>query len=286
MSNSQLRPFSIRIFLPDGTSDGLRIIERSNWTGLGIVVPRSQLVKAKERSEFSRTGVYVLVGQETESELPTIYIGQGDPICDRLDRHVASKDFWTWAIFFVTRDSSLNKAHIGYLEANLIRLARSANRCTLDNHTLPQSASLSEADVADMDSFLADMLSIFPLVGLHVFERPTATDTHRLLTFSNKKVQSKGYESAQGFVVVAGSTAVANESTYIHPYLSTLRKALLEKGILKSEGGELVVFSQDYEFTSPSTAGGVVLGRPVSGPECWRDESGRTLREIRELEER
>ena len=134
-----------------------------------------------------------------------------------------------------------------------------------------------------MDSFLADMLSIFPLVGLHVFERPTPTSEQRLLSFANKKVQAKGYESAQGFVVVAGSTALATESTYIHPYQVTLRK-LLEKGILKADG-ELLVFTQDYEFTSPSTAGGVVIARPLSGPETWRDSAGRTLREIREVEE-
>jgi len=86
--NHHPRPFSIRIFLPDGTPDGLRIIERSNWTGLGIVVPRSILSQAKSQAEFGRTGVYVLIGQEAESELPTIYIGQGDPICHRLDIHV------------------------------------------------------------------------------------------------------------------------------------------------------------------------------------------------------
>ena len=64
----------------------------------------------------------------------------------------------------------------------------------------------------------------------------------------------------------------------------TLRKQLREKGILVPEG-ELLKFTQDYEFGSPSTSGSVVLGRPVSGPENWRDNEGRTLREIREIEE-
>jgi hypothetical protein len=32
-----------------------------NWTGLGIAFPREDWPKIKQRSEFSRTGVYILV---------------------------------------------------------------------------------------------------------------------------------------------------------------------------------------------------------------------------------
>ena len=60
------------------------MIEKSNWTGIGVVVPKSLLLEAKKRNEFSRTGVYVLVGQDDESELPTIYVGQGDPVRTRV----------------------------------------------------------------------------------------------------------------------------------------------------------------------------------------------------------
>ncbi|OED37901.1 hypothetical protein AB833_21730 [Chromatiales bacterium (ex Bugula neritina AB1)] len=34
---NQNRPFSIRLFVPDGDPDGLRMVERSNWTGVGVV---------------------------------------------------------------------------------------------------------------------------------------------------------------------------------------------------------------------------------------------------------
>ena len=33
-------PFTIRIFLPDGDPDSVRIIDRMNWTGLGITFPK------------------------------------------------------------------------------------------------------------------------------------------------------------------------------------------------------------------------------------------------------
>ena len=33
-------PFTIRIFVPDGDPEGVRIIDRMNWTGTGIAFPR------------------------------------------------------------------------------------------------------------------------------------------------------------------------------------------------------------------------------------------------------
>jgi uncharacterized protein DUF4357 len=278
------RPFSIRIFLPDGSSDGLRVIEKSNWTGIGIVVPKNLFSSAKQREEFGRTGVYILVGYDDESEMPMIYIGQGDPIRPRLESHLARRDFWIWAIFFVTRDDSLNKAHIGYLETRLIQLAREAKRAKLDNQNLPQPSPLTEADAADMDSFLADILSILPLVGLSAFEKPTAaTPCKTTLRLRGKGIQAEGYESAQGFVVRSGATAVVEESNSIHRYLTTLRKNLVEQDVLVRDG-DFFRLTQDYEFGSPSTAASALLGTPASGPQTWKDNQGRSLKDLQQVD--
>ena len=283
MTANRSNPFSIRIFLPDGTADGIRIIEKSNWTGVGVVVPRAVLNDSKKREECSRTGVYVLVGQEDENELPTIYIGQGDPVRNRLEQHLAKKDFWTSAIFFVTRDDSLNKAHIGYLEARLYHRAVRSKRAKLDNSNQPNPSPLTEADTADMDSFLDDMLNIFPLLGVRVFERPQEKPRgSTLLSLKSKGLQATGYESSQGFVVLAGSTASTEETASIHSYQSALRKELKQQGILVGVG-ETLKFTQDYEFGSPSSAAAVLVGGAASGPQMWKDKNGRSLKEIRQL---
>src|SRR5712691_975515 len=51
-------PYTIRIFVPDGNPEGLRVIDRMNWTGLGIAFPREEWPKIKQRTEFARAGVY------------------------------------------------------------------------------------------------------------------------------------------------------------------------------------------------------------------------------------
>jgi hypothetical protein len=35
-------PFTIRIVVPDGDAEGVRLIDRMNWTGLGIAFPREK----------------------------------------------------------------------------------------------------------------------------------------------------------------------------------------------------------------------------------------------------
>lgn len=174
-------PFTIRIFVPDGDPEGVRVIDRMNWTGLGIIFPREKWLTTKQRPEFSRTGLYVLSGYEkSEDELPTIYIGEGDVIRNRIDSHYQNKDFWDRAIVFTASNNSLNKAHVKWLEYALVNRALQAKRSILENGTEPQEPSLSEAERADTDAFLNEILQILPLVGLRAFEIPKAVATPQI----------------------------------------------------------------------------------------------------------
>lgn len=281
MQATQLPPFSIRIFLPDGDPDGLRIIEKSNWTGIGVVFTRTGYKAALRRDEFERTGVYVLVGSLDDSSLPTVYIGEGDPVRPRLENHNAKKDFWDWGVFFVTKDMNLNKAHVKYLESRLIELATAAKQCNLDNTNNSSQPNLAEADIADMESFLADMLKVFPLVGLSVFEEPTQQDTsqHELLFIKAKGIVASGYETTKGFVVLKGSQAVIKEVPSIDDYLVTLRRDLAAKGVLAESNGHYL-FTENYLFKSPSTAAGVIQALSANGRTCWRNRAGKNLKTL------
>jgi hypothetical protein len=278
MNPTNRRGFSLHIFLPDGTAEGPRVVEKSNWTGLGIVCPRSRFKNAKTRPEFDRTGVYVLVGPSEESDLPTAYLGEGDPALPRLERHFAEKDFWTSLVLFTSKDHNLNKAHVQYLEARLCELAREAKRCVLDNATTPQLPSLAEADVAEVEGFLEEMLLIYPVLGVTVFEKPQPRTVTRRYFLKGRGIEAEGYEDANGFVVLAGSQVTRDEVSSIHNYLRTLRASLRDRNVIVASGDGFK-FGQDYTFDSPSTAAGVLLGRTANGRVEWKDEVGRTLKE-------
>ena len=142
--------YTIRIFVPDGDPEGIRIIDQMNWTGKGIVFPRLKWTDAKSRKEFTEPGAYLLSGYPSgDDDLPTIYVGQGDPVRDRIDSHFSKKEFWDKGIAFVSTNGGLNRAHITWLEWALIIRAKTANRSRLDNANVPQEPSLTESEKAD-----------------------------------------------------------------------------------------------------------------------------------------
>ena len=283
MPDHQSPPFYIRILVPTGNPDGLRIVEKSTWSGVGIVFNRSNFKEAVKRPEFEKTGVYVLIGNDEESGSKTIYVGEGDPVKSRLNQHYSNKDFWTWAVFFVAKDDSLNKAHVQHLESQLLTLARNAKLCKLNNETDPNPPTLSEADTVFVESFLRDITSIFPLLNLNVFEMALASSqtNKELLYVDAKGVKATCYEDAKGFIVLKGSEAVLKETNSFHQYMSTIRKDLIDKGVL-ALNGDKYLFTQDYTFNSPSTASGVVLGRSSNGREAWKNNKGIMLKELQE----
>lgn len=278
--------FSLRIFVADGDPDGLRIVERSNWIGKAVIFPRSVFPKAKSRSEFSQTGVYLLVGPREDEDGDILYIGEGDPVRPRLESHFAKKDFWTHAVFFVGGTGQLNKAHVQYLEAQLIQRAKSAKRIPLDNRNEPSEPSLSEADRAYMEVFLENMLSILPVLGIHAFEQsmpaaPTKESDAALMPLycRGNGVAATGFESSRGFTVKLGSYAKLSEAPSISTTISKMRRELLKSGVLVSDGSKLK-FTQDFAFNSPSLAAATVLGRNTNGRTKWRDADGKTLKQI------
>ena len=92
-------PFTIRIFVPDGDPESIRLIDRMNWTGLGVAFPRIKWSEVRQRQELQRTGIYILRGYKDEDDdLPTIYIGQADFLRSRIENHVQNKDFWNSCI--------------------------------------------------------------------------------------------------------------------------------------------------------------------------------------------
>ena len=273
---------TIRIFLAEGTPTGLRTIEKSNWTGKGLLFPRASYARVKSRSELTRAGVYVLYGLDAATGQLRVYVGEGDPVRPRLDTHGSRKDFWTHALVFVSKDDNLNKAHIQYLESRLLAILDETRRADIDNQNRPERPSLSEPDQAEAEGFLQEMLVCLPVLGLSVFEHARERPERRdVLSLRGKGIEAHGFETVDGFVVLQGAGCAVDEVASIPRYLADLRRSLRGRGVLAEDGGSLR-FTQDFTFDSPSAAAGVILGGSVNGREAWKDAAGRTLKEFQQ----
>ncbi len=133
-------------------------------------------------------------------------------------------------------------------------------------------------------TFLLDMLNIFPLVSLSVFEKTEGkAKPSNLLYIKAKGVKGTGYEDAKGFVVCKGTEVHKGETDSFLNFQSVLRRDLQDQGVLE-DAGKHFRFTQDHVFGSPSTAASVVLGRNSNGRIEWKNKQGKTLKAIQMAE--
>lgn len=275
---------TISLYLADGKPAGIRIVEKDNWNGVGVDCSRSDLARARKRDEFSRSGIYLLLGNEGDvAGLPKLYVGEADDLGARIPAHGRGKDFWTRVVMFTSKDGSINKAHAKHLEARLCALATKAKRCDLDNRIPPGPPQLTDSDRDSAERFLAEMLIVLPAVGITAFEVPAAADASRspVLQLERKGASARGQETSEGFRVFEGAKARADEVPSIHAWLTELRADLVKNGALREIDGDLAL-TQDYVFDSPSAAAGVFMGRAANGRTEWRTAEGKTLKELQE----
>lgn len=293
---------SIRLFLADGSPGGLLTAEIMNWTGHVVAAPRSDLAALLKRPEASRTGIYILLGDDPNSLGGTIaYIGEGDDVSKRLYQHArpedqGGKDFWDRAIILTSKDTNLTKAHARYLESRLIALAQQANRAVLVNGTAPPPLPLPEADVSDMEYFISQAKIILPVLGVNLLRAPltqaaaapgehdgpimTAILSQRSPTFELVLKKSGIIATAQEidgeFTVFAGSTARKDWQGVDDGY-KRLREKLEEDGTLTlSNDGKCRAFTRNQVFASPSAAAAVVAGRSANGRVEWKVQGSTT----------
>lgn len=274
----------IKLFLVDGTPGGVTTAEITNWTGHVLQARRSDLADLLKRDEAQRTGVYLLLGDDEQSiGVTRCYIGEAEVVADRLRHHNREKPFWDRVIVITSKDMNLTKSHGRYLESRLILLATQAARVTLENGTAPPRPSLPEADASDMDEFVAQLQIVLPVLGVNAIRvRPTlrtvadAAETAESPIFQLRNTRAGvdaqaqqidgEFTMLQGSVVIASWHGVGKAESTMKAYASYRgqHQQLLADGAIVVQGGGARL-TRDVVFSSPSTAGAVVLGRSCNG---------------------
>jgi hypothetical protein len=168
--------FTIQLYCPEDDPDGVVIVERMNWTGVGAAFPKMKWRDVAVREKFKKECVYILYGfvpsaKGTGDDIK-IYVGQTRSLRKRLDGHEkdSKKDFWERSVVF-SSSKGLNKANVLWLECELIKRALAYKRCIVENGNSPREPGLSESEKSDMTLFLEQILQTLPLIGLSVFDQ-------------------------------------------------------------------------------------------------------------------
>jgi Domain of unknown function (DUF4357) len=255
-----------------------------NWTGHVLSAPRTRLEAALKRDELRRTGVYLLFGDEFGSDLPAVYIGEGDDVSSRLYSHAKDdqKAFWERFIAVTNKDMNLTKAHIKYLEGRLISMLKDAKKCDVRNKTEPTFDKLPEADISDMESFLEELKIVLPVVGFDFLRKPVVASREAsksqlieqffALAHPKKGIFARATEIDGEFVILSGSTGSLNESQSFDEARQAFRHQVFDTGRAVKANQETFRTTENIAFSSPSAAAVFLFGTSRNGRTDWLQE--------------
>jgi hypothetical protein len=287
---------SIRVYLADATVTGIRYAELVNWTGHAIACPRNRLSELSNWPEAAKPGVYFLFEGRFGDTKPAAYVGESENVSQRLTTHDRNKEFWNEVVIFTSKDENLTKAHIKYLEASLVLLAKQADRYQLENGNTPPESSLPRADRDTMAEFVENIRMVLGILGYQILEPvlrasttpntgdamspgangvPPSTD----LVFRVNNLIAYGALTDEGFVLKKGSQLSRISTDSMPGKLVSIKERLLAEGSLATEDNRLVVTS-DILLSSSSYAAAIVAGNSRSGPQSWKTMNGKTLKEL------
>ena len=275
----------LELYLANGTADSLIMAELLNWNGKAIKIPRIEVTDCA-RDDIKDAGVYFLFCKEDDTD--SVYIGESENVQKRLIQHLqdygAEKErfYWTTAVIFLGRD--LDKALIRYLEDRFVQMARESKRYSVLTKNTFSNTKIKESQKAAMDEFIDNVRIVINALGYNVLEpaRQTNNDLSNendVLYLSTKKTKATGVVTTEGFVLFKGSDMSESVEKSVNNGAISLRNKIIESGKVKD-----FKTTEDIVFSSPSAAAVFVTGYNISGPQNWRNKSGKTLKEIEEEE--
>lgn len=278
---------TIQIVLPFGSPRGIKIAEITNRIVQAIYIPRNELNKAEERPEVEGVGVYYLFGQNEEDSKPEVYVGEAENCLVRLKEHNRSKDFWDTAVVFVTNNvqNQFTKTDIKFLERLSYDKAMNISRFKL-NQRIPQASFVPEWRQVDLYDFFETIKILLSTLGYPVFDemrKTIETDSENVFFCEGKGLKAKGEYNEDGFVIFKGSEIYGQTTKSTHNYLVSKREALINDQVVNKKDDHYV-FTEDHQFTSPSQAAAIVLGRNANGWMEWKNKEGKTLDEVKRKE--
>ena len=286
------RAQTIQIYLPSGDPAGLRVANLTTRTVRVFEVPRSLLSEFLKRPEAGQVGVYYLFGSG-DDETARCYIGQSGNVGLRLQQHTGTKDFWTKAMVAVSLTNEWTSTHVAYLEWLSLNRAMAAGRYILLNGNQASNPFTPEPLEADCQEFLETIAVLLATLGAPVLEPvqrrallPSVEDGSEVeperLFFRERGCDATGYQTSEGLLVLAGSTGRPGLRPSAPANVGRQREALATDGVIRQSDSELI-FLKDHLFSSPSAAGGVVVGGSNNGRTSWRNAAGQTINDLEAL---
>lgn len=305
---------TIQIYLPKGDPRGIRSAEMTTRTVRLIEIPRIHIDDFFAMQDANQVGLYFLIGETESTDKPLLYIGQTGDLRRRLNQH-DDKDFWTRAFVMLSTNNSMTQTHALYMEHKAISAATAIGRYEIKNGNTGNRPHTPNPLKDDCEELFYTLDVLLSTLGQPVFEPFNAykIETNSITNITNnfdndidsntkdlisnlnqndenipmvfscnvKGGTAKGcYLSDDSFLMLAGSFIRKEIKPTMDKNVDEIRKQMIDQNKLASYDNVFYKLVEDYLFTSLNIASQIVTGRGTSGLDMWKNEKGKSFREI------
>jgi hypothetical protein len=213
--------------------------------------------------EWDVPGTYILLDRPDEDGVWGAYVGKAPSgVRNRLGAHIRNKDHWYRAVL-IRRDTThgFNSAQVGWLEGRMYDLLAAAENAVLHNGNRPSDETLPAYDRQMLELAILPVTRVLRLLA---HDPASADDVAEIGGSAPKRPRtSRFYGIGLEEIIRAGLLAAGTKLVSVNG--SWPASAVVSKN-------ERIEY-QGKEYSSPSTAAGVVRGGAANGWDFWAVET-------------
>jgi len=245
----------------------------------GFFFTKESYRKIYELPSASNYAIYFLFNDSEDENL--VYIGQSVNGIKRIEEHVKEKEFWSYAMLFVTDNNSFDKLSIDYLEYDFIQKFKESSYVLTNKDLRPNKPNVSVYDLPNLEAFITQITFLMSAEGVDISRLEEDQGTIKYY-YPSKRHNAKIFVKDGKFVLAAGSEVKrppesTKEWKNSNRYTRGNDKidSYIENEKIKEVNGKLIT-QVNIAFKSPSAPADLVTGLSENG---WKFFKG--LEEIR-----
>jgi len=166
------------------------------------------------------------------------------------------------------------------LENQFTKLATDAKRYIVKNGNDPNPGNITEEKESELEEFIEYSKIVMGILGHKIFVPldEITEDTPRekvvRLHLKERGADATGFLTSEGIIVCEGSKIRATPTPSCREWIKRMRiqnRIYIDKNF---------ILTKDFSFDTPSAAAAFCVFAEINGRTAWKDESGKTLKEL------
>lgn len=260
----------------------IKFLEFTKWELIGFSIPKKLFNKDIFNINYLKnfiknSWIYFLIWDE-------IYIWQAIDLFTRLEGHIRKweKEF-TNLIIFTTTNNSFDEWDINFLEKNIIEITKNIWNNTLTNITNWNKTNIKEFRKSDLIVYIEEIKFLLKVLWYDFMEdkvKKEDLDKNKNIYFLDKPwVSARMIYNENWYIILRWSIWKKINKPSLRGTYKNLKQELIDKWFIEVKW-EIIEFTKDTDFTSPTWPAQILLGYSVSWPDYWKNKDWKTLKEV------